>query len=94
MDDVVEERDAINLGMRGRLVYRLSVIVTGGNAKGGAHLAPTGAAATTTTTQPWSTPRRSKRTTANTAKKTTSDRRIAEGCPFYCMTGHLLARLE
>ena len=67
MDDVVEERDAINLGMRGRLVAGLSGIAKGGNAKGGAHLAPTGAAATTTTTQPWSTPRRSKRTTANTA---------------------------
>jgi len=46
MDDVVEERDGINLGMRGRLVDRLSDIAKDGTAKGGAHLAPTGAAAT------------------------------------------------
>ena len=46
MDDVVEERDGIDLGMRGRLVDRLSDIAKDGTAKGGAHLAPTGAAAT------------------------------------------------
>ena len=46
MDDVVDERDGINLGMRGRLVDRLSDIAKGGTAKGDAHLAPTGAAAT------------------------------------------------